>query len=65
MTIGVSVDQPYETPAGQACNLPHPPLRPINGTRTMTERARRRGTFWGVVILACVNALLWAFLARF
>ncbi len=31
----------------------------------MTDEARRRGTFWGVVILALVNALLWAALARF
>jgi hypothetical protein len=31
----------------------------------MTEQARRRGTFWGIVILACVNALLWAAFARF
>jgi len=31
----------------------------------MTEYSRRRRTFWGVVILACVNALLWAVLTRF
>jgi len=31
----------------------------------MTEGFRRRVTFWGVVILAFVNALLWAELARF
>jgi len=31
----------------------------------MTEDSRRRGTIWGIVILACVNALLWAVLTRF
>jgi hypothetical protein len=30
----------------------------------MTEHSRLRGTIWGIVILACVNALLWAVLAR-
>jgi hypothetical protein len=31
----------------------------------MTEYSRRRRTIWGIVILACVNALLWAVLTRF
>lgn len=34
------------------------------GTEPMTEEARRRGTLWGILILACVNALIWAAFAR-
>jgi hypothetical protein len=29
----------------------------------MTGERRRWGTFWGIVILACVDALLWAVFA--
>ncbi len=30
----------------------------------MTRRARQWGTFWGIVILAFLDALLWAVFAR-
>ncbi len=30
----------------------------------MIERQRRWGTFWGIIILACVDAFLWAVFAR-